>query len=149
MTNRLNLPGALAIEIAEGQTNALTDLSEVIEQVQWDLDAALSAIHKDEVGYRRKNAANHEGGDNYAEGELEDASRRARQLLLALSPVAELAQRWKDNGRLADAINGNVVHLGAEFYRGNHEDHVRRYNRRGFLGRLFSWRWSDIADVAA
>jgi len=55
----------------------------------WALDAALSALRKDEVGYRVNTAANPGGGRNYTPGQLEAA---VRQAAIILSRVARTPQ---------------------------------------------------------
>lgn len=156
MTNRLNTPSAVLVALAEEQSEALGEASAILESVSWELDAALSALRKDEAGYRRKNAANAEGGDNYTPGELEEASRRARMLLVALHPALTLAKHWADlDLKLPPASHLRLV--GVDFADaerrvvGMHPALGAPYGqpKRGPWWRLFSWRWSDVADVAA
>lgn len=84
----------LLVATAEDQSDEFTQIVAVIDGVCWELDSTLSALNKDACGYRRQNAANLTGGDNYIPGELEQASGRAAELLVALKPAAELAARW-------------------------------------------------------
>lgn len=69
------------IRLAERQSDAFSKLIAVIDCVAWELDSTLSNIRKDEAGYRRGNAANRDGGDNYVSGELEEATAKAHRLL--------------------------------------------------------------------
>lgn len=136
---RLNTLNRAAVAVAEERTDTLAQLSARLEGISWELDAALSAIRKDDAGYRTANAANREGGANYTPGELEEASRRASEALIALAPFVQLLDKWDAE----DAAGGpeNVVHL----------DFARLHNERrpSLWSRLFSWSWSDVADVAA
>lgn len=80
-------------EIAEVQTEALTEVSRLIDDAQWELDSTLSVIDKDAAGYRTKNRANPNSSDNYSSGELEAAVKEARAVLLACAPLRELIAR--------------------------------------------------------
>lgn len=55
-------------------------------EASWALDAALSALRKDGVGYRTRNAANPDGGANYQHGQLQAAMRRAAETLARFGP---------------------------------------------------------------
>ena len=66
-----------AVEIAK----ELRDISRHISDVAWELDAAISAVRKDSVGYRTHNAANFDGGRNAKPGQLNIALRKAKAIL--------------------------------------------------------------------
>lgn len=85
---------AALILVAEELSDELAQLTAPIEAAAWDIDSALSSIRKDVAGYRQKNAANRDGGECYTPGELEQAVKRARQLLLALSDIRRLEVVW-------------------------------------------------------
>lgn len=97
----------LLVATAEQQSDDFTQIVAVIDGVCWELDSTLSALNKDACGYRRRNAANLTGGENYIPGELEVASGRAAELLQALKPAAELAARWNaEDFAAANTIQG-------------------------------------------
>lgn len=85
----------LTVRLAEELSEELAQLTAPIEAAAWEIDSALSAIRKDDAGYRVGNAANREGGANYIPGELEKAVRRGKQLLLALTTIRELERQWE------------------------------------------------------
>lgn len=95
---------------AEGVADRLRDFSQTVDQLSWDLDAALSALRKDAAGYRRRTKANPDGGDNSAPGELE-AALGAAERFLARIPAFEVAEPaeedlevalgWQDTARRA------------------------------------------------
>lgn len=90
---------------AEGLSDRLARVTEVIDAASWKLDSALSALHKDQAGYRTANAANPDGGANYVDGELEEAIAEAQALLEALGPARRLALAWAAADHLA-ALDG-------------------------------------------
>jgi hypothetical protein len=85
---------AALVAVAEDLSDELAQLTAPIEAAAWEIDSALSAIRKDVAGYRRKNKANPDGGECYTPGELEQAVKRAKQLLLALSDIRRLEVTW-------------------------------------------------------
>jgi hypothetical protein len=95
---------AALIVQAEELTEELGALEGFIQAAGWDLDSALSSIRKDEAGYRIGNAANRSGGESYVEGELEEAVKRARAILLACATCAHLLREAGERKALADAI---------------------------------------------
>lgn len=103
----VNVNAAL-VAVAEELSDELAALSSPLEAAAWAIDSALSSIRKDVAGYRRKNAANPDGGECYTEGELEKAVKRGRQLLIALAPVRELETLW-DQEDTADAARRSGV----------------------------------------
>lgn len=69
----------------------LRELSQIIDEAAWNLDAELSAIDKDEAGYREKSAANPDGAANAIPGDLEAALFQAQAILIDLGHWAENA----------------------------------------------------------
>jgi len=66
-------PSAKATDYAERLCENTRRYSERLEQAAWALESALSALNKDDAGYRRSNNANRDGGESYTPGELEAA----------------------------------------------------------------------------
>ncbi len=90
---------AALVKVAEDLSDELAGLTSPIEAACWEIDQQLSAIRKDEVGYRIGTKAEPDGGGSYVEGDLEKAVRRARQLCLALSAVRQLEETWAAEDR--------------------------------------------------
>jgi hypothetical protein len=90
---------AVLVRQAEELSDELAGLTAPIEAACWAIDTALSALRKDDAGYRTANAANPTGGESYTAGELETAVRRASQLCLALSTVRRLEEQWAAEDR--------------------------------------------------
>lgn len=82
------------VAVGEQLSDDFTQIVAVIDGQTWELDSVLSAIRKDACGYRRTNAANLTGGANYVPGELETAVGRAKELMDACKPLADLAAKW-------------------------------------------------------
>lgn len=122
-------------EIAEVQSEALTEVSRLIEDAHWALDSALSAIDKDAAGYRKANRANPNGSDNYTPGELEEAVKEARAVLLACAPLRDLiakreaAKAFTRQVEDAARLNSGAGKGGLSFLRALVGD---RRNFRGF-----------------
>jgi hypothetical protein len=95
---------AVLLVQAEEISEELGQIEQFIQAAGWDIDSALSSIRKDDAGYRMGNAANREGGANYVEGELEEAVRNGRRLLLALSPCRQLIEGLAERKALAYAV---------------------------------------------
>jgi hypothetical protein len=90
------------VAVAEELSDELAALTAPIEAACWAIDESLSAIRKDDCGYRIKTKAEANGGGSYCEGELETAVRRARELCLALTTIRQLEAKWaaEDRGDL-------------------------------------------------
>lgn len=71
----------------------LREISQIVDKLAWDLDTELSAIDKDEAGYREKTAANPDGGQNAIPGDLEAALFQAEAFL-------EDVRTWADSSHL-------------------------------------------------
>lgn len=74
---------------AEVVADKLRAFSQKVDALAWDLDAALSAVNKDAVGYRVGTKANPTGGPNSLPGELEAALVKAEAFLMALGDAVE------------------------------------------------------------
>lgn len=85
----------LTVRLAEELSDELAQLTSPIEAAAWEIDSALSAIRKDDAGYRIGTKAEPNGGGSYVPGELEKAVRRGKQLLLALTALRELERQWE------------------------------------------------------
>lgn len=85
---------AALVSVAEELTDELANLTAPIEAAAWEIDTALSAIRKDDAGYRIQTKAEPTGGGSYCEGELEKAVRRGKELCLALVDIRRLETKW-------------------------------------------------------
>ena len=92
-----------SIDIAEAQSEALGRIERVIHDIGWALDSEVSGLRKDDAGYRKGNKANRDGGDNGSLLDLLAASFKARELLRALGPAADLIARWERESAEAKA----------------------------------------------
>lgn len=79
------------LERARTVADRLRDLSQHLDALAWNLDAEISALDKDEAGYREKTAANPDGGANAVPGDLEAALVRAEALFIALPSLEQAA----------------------------------------------------------
>lgn len=75
---------AVEVRCAEHTADFLRAVVARLEGVSWELDSALSSRNKDDVGYRRANAANPDGGPNGLPGEIAEAERLALDVLRSI-----------------------------------------------------------------
>lgn len=84
-------PNAKAVGYAERLCENVRRYSEAMEAKAWALESALSALNKDDAGYRRQNNANRDGGESYTPGELEAAVREIEAAYPWLKPGEALS----------------------------------------------------------
>lgn len=76
---------------ARATADKVRHLAEIVDKLAWNLDAEISALDKDDAGYREKSAANPDGAANAIPGDLEAALFQAEAWLIDVAKWAEQA----------------------------------------------------------
>lgn len=76
--------------VAEAQSAELARLGQTLLDASWAIDSELSGYDKDAAGYRTRNAANTDGGDNFSEADFTSARADARALLASANGLQDL-----------------------------------------------------------
>lgn len=77
---------AKELDYAERALDAARKFAQRVEQLTWDLEAALSAVEKDAAGYRTRNKANPDGCENATPGDVNEAVRELLKAFPHLRP---------------------------------------------------------------
>lgn len=76
---------------ARATADKVRHLAEIVDRLAWNLDAEISALDKDDAGYREKSAANPDGAANAIPGDLEAALFQAEAWLIDVADWADKA----------------------------------------------------------